>query len=386
MEEMIVAKLLYGADSDDMYGREDKKEGWCDKCGCRLDMIPNPNYKVRIKGRDFQQTYDDFYIVSDKFKRFCETNNYEGLIFFPIKTKGYYVFFATKIYKMAKNIGVVRYENLKKCCGSVNVEHNFWPNVYVRDIYNTKDGNDFIAQTDIMYGCKYRCTKLIIGIETYQKMKDSGLKGIDVRDVYSASYYLQHKNEFIKKQEEHEKFWNERLKKEKEYRRAHRWDFLINLLPNIGKGLLSLFRKRTPKIVYRYGKARPTDKVTLKNMQKYPIWVNEYVEMDTYEDNWTKPMLDTSNVTTDMESVNILMKEDELEIDVLATLDTKRMYLTDVLCWKPKTKEWEVINPIVEEKAKQWELKSIPLINGKENVVFVYDEKTNVFKFKGALK
>ena len=54
----------------------------------------------------------------------------------------------------------------------------------------------------------------------------------------------------------------------------------------------------------------------------------------------------------------------------------------DVLCWKPKTKEWEVINPIVEEKAKQWELKSIPLINGKENVVFVYDEKTNVFKLK----
>ena len=117
-------------------------------------------------------------------------------------------------------------------------------------------------------------------------------------------------------------------------------------------------------------------------MQKYPIWVNEYVETDMYEDNWMKPMLDTYNVTTDMESVNILMKEDELEIDVLATLDTKRMYLTDVLCWKPKTKEWEVINPIVEEKAKQWELKSIPLINGKENVVFVYDEKTNVFKLK----
>lgn len=380
MEEMIVAKIPYGSFCDDMYGREEKKEGRCSKCGTRLDMIPNPNYKVRIKGRDFQQTYDDFYIVSDKFKRFCETNKYEGLIFSPTKTKGYYVFLATKVYKMAKDIGVLRYENLRKCCGSVNIIHNFWPNIHVSDTYNTHNCNDFIAQTDIMYGSKYRCPELVIGIETYQKMKDFGLKGIDVFDVYSASYFLQHQNEFIKRQEENDRFIYERFKKEEAYRRAHRWDFLINLPRNIGKGLLSLFKKQPPKIVYRYGKARPMDKVTLKNMQRYPIWADEYVETDTYEDNWMKPLLDTCNVTEDMESIYILMKEEESNIDVSATLNIKKMQLSDIYSWNPTTRDWEAINPVKEEEAKQWKLKSVPFIKGKEKVLFTFDKETDVFK------
>ena len=54
------------------------------------------------------------------------------------------------------------------------------------------------------------------------------------------------------------------------------------------------------------------DKVTLKSMQKYPIWVDEYVETDTYEDNWTKPILDTRNVTEDMGEVEILLTEENI--------------------------------------------------------------------------
>ncbi len=210
-------------------------------------------------------------------------------------------------------------------------------------------------------------------------MKDFGLKGIDVFDVYSASYFLQHQNEFIKRQEENDRFIYERLKKEEAYRRAHRWDFLINLPKNIRKGLISLFKKQPPKIVYRYGKARPMDKVTLKNMQRYPIWVDEYVETDTYEDNWMKPLLDTCNVTEDMESIYILMKEEESNIDVSATLNIKKMQLSDLYSWNPTTRDWETINPVKEEEARQWKLKSVPLIKGKEKVLFTFDKEANLF-------
>ena len=37
-------------------------------------------------------------------------------------------------------------------------------------------------------------------------------------------------------------------------------------------------------------------------------------------------------------------------------------------------------NPIKEEKARQWKLKSVPFINSKENAIFVYNEETKEFK------
>ena len=82
----------------------------------------------------------------------------------------------------------------------------------------------------------------------------------------------------------------------------------------------------------------------------------------------------------DVESHVLRYWEEELGIDISATLDVKRMCLTDIYCWDSTTKEWEAVNPIKEEKARQWKLKSVPFINSKENAVFVYDEETKEFK------
>ena len=66
----MVAKIICGPDADDMYNfyKGEKDPGLCEKCKTRLKMIPNLNYQVRIKGRDFQNTYDGYYIVSERFK------------------------------------------------------------------------------------------------------------------------------------------------------------------------------------------------------------------------------------------------------------------------------------------------------------------------------
>ena len=379
--DTMVAKIICGPDADDMYNfhKGEKDPGLCEKCKTRLKMIPNPNYRVRIKGRDFQNTYDGYYIVSERFKSFCEQNNYPNLSFTQTKTKGYYTFLPQKIYQTSSDIGIT-YSHLNECCdlySHVYVSHR----LYVRDKNFIQEEDDFIARTEILYGDNsYKHYMIVIGNKTYVKMKEFGLKIQHLADVCSLEYYLGKEPELIRREEEWKKKQEEKRKEEEAYRRAHRWDFLLNLPQNIGKGLVSLFKKQPPKIVYRYGKARPMDKVTLKNMQKYPIWVDEYVETDTYEDNWTKPILDTRNVTEDMGTVDILMKEEELGIDISATLDVKRMCLTDIYCWDPTTKQWEAVNPIKEEKARQWKLKSVPFINSKENAIFVYDEETKEFK------
>ena len=379
--DTMVAKIICGPDADDMYNfyKGEKDPGLCEKCKTRLEMIPNPNYRVRIKGRDFQNTYDGYYIVSNCFKNFCEKNNYPNLSFTQTKTKGYYTFLPQKIYQTSSDIGIT-YSHLNKCCNlysHVYVSHR----LYVRDKGFIQEGDDFIARTEILYGDNsYKHYMIVIGNKTYVKMKEFGLKIQHLADVCSLEYYLEKEPELIRREEEWKKKQEEKRKEEEAYRRAHRWDFLINLPRNIGKGLLSLFKKQPPKIVYRYGKARPMDKVTLKNMQRYPIWVDEYVETDTYEDNWMKPLLDTCNVTEDMDSIYILMKEEESNIDVSATLNIKKMQLSDLYSWNPTTRDWEAINPVKEEEARQWKLKSVPFIKGKEKVLFTFDKETDVFK------
>lgn len=377
----IVAKIICGPDADDMYNfyKGEKDPGLCEKCKTRLEMIPNPNYRVRIKGRDFQNTYDGYYIVSERFKSFCEQNNYPNLSFTQTKTKGYYTFLPQKIYQTSSDIGIT-YSHLNECCdlySHVYVSHR----LYVRDKNFIQEEDDFIARTEILYGDNsYKHYMIVIGNKTYVKMKEFGLKIQHLADVCSLEYYLGKEPELIRREEEWKKKQEEKRKEEEAYRRAHRWDFLINLPKNIGKGLVSLFKKRPPKIVYRYGKARPMDKVTLKSMQKYPIWVDEYVETDTYEDNWTKPILDTRNVTEDMGEVEILLTEEKLDIHISAAFSVKEMQLSYLCRWNPQTKDWESVNPITVTEAQQWVLKAIPEINGVENVIFTFDDEIKKFK------
>lgn len=377
--DTMVAKIICGPDADEMYSRDEQDPGLCKKCKTRLEMIPNPNYRVRIKGRDFQNTYDGYCIVSERFKSFCEQNNYPDLEFTQTKTKGYYTFLPQKIYQTSSDIGIT-YSHLNECCNlysHVYVSHR----LYVRDKNFIQEGDDFIARTEILYGDRsYKQHMIVIGNKTYVKMKEFGLKIQHLADVCSLEYYLEKEPELIRREEEWKKKQEEKRKEEEAYRRAHRWDFLINLPQNIGKGLVSLFKKQPPKIVYRYGKARPMDKVTLKSMQKYPIWVDEYVETDTYEDNWTKPILDTRNVTEDMGEVEILLTEEKLGIHVSAAFSVKEMQLSYLCRWEPKTKDWESVNPITDTEAQQWVLKAIPEINGVENTIFTFDNEIKKFK------
>ena len=185
----IVAKIICGPDADDMYNfyKGEKDPGLCEKCKTRLEMIPNPNYRVRIKGRDFQNTYDGYYIVSERFKSFCEQNNYPDLEFTPVKTKNFYVFLPQGIYQMSHDLGI-QYYTKNECCNTFK-EVGCYNRLFVRDKNYVQENNDFIKRTDILYGSHSRKHYyIIIGIDTFQKMKEFGLKFYPLDDVYSSEH------------------------------------------------------------------------------------------------------------------------------------------------------------------------------------------------------
>lgn len=68
--------------------------GECAKYSNIYDLnIIDPEFKVKRKKYNISSTYDGFTIVSEKFKQFCASEKYSGLIFISLpKASGYYWF------------------------------------------------------------------------------------------------------------------------------------------------------------------------------------------------------------------------------------------------------------------------------------------------------
>lgn len=178
----IVAKSLEGYDAEYMYSDKRQNPGLCPVCYNVLQKIPNLEYKMQRKKGDVFYTYDGFCIVTEKFKRFCETNKYEKLKFTALpKSLGYYYFESHKIFRL--NVVKGRTEFLKKreCCGQYDEILCTVP-YKANDYYISSD--DFICASDYWFGSYYRkCANIIVGLKTASKMKQAGITGIFFIDV-----------------------------------------------------------------------------------------------------------------------------------------------------------------------------------------------------------
>ncbi len=168
----IVAHILYGNDINAMYGRKgDRNPGLCPVCHTVLKKLPNMEYKIRKKKGDLFETEDGFYIVTEKFKIFCEANKYENLKFTPLpKSPGYYFFEAETIFKTDPVKSWFEYGKKQECCKQYD-----W---IVKGTRLWKDKNmhiltnDFISQSDYWLGDpKTKSPLIVIGTETARKMK-----------------------------------------------------------------------------------------------------------------------------------------------------------------------------------------------------------------------
>jgi hypothetical protein len=129
-------------------------------------------------------TYDEFCIVSEKFKSFCVERKYPNLTFIAlVKSKGFYYFEPHDIYGLDYVRRKVRFITKRDCCG------NYDEIIGTAPSYKSKDfdigTNDFVCCSEYLFGSNGRKSPLIIiGLETVKAMKEYGLRGICFSDIY----------------------------------------------------------------------------------------------------------------------------------------------------------------------------------------------------------
>jgi len=179
----VVAKILGGDDVEFMYDDKRQNPGLCPICHNALQKIPNLEYKIPKKKGDVFFTYDAFCIVTEKFKRFCETNKYEELTFTALpKSRGYYYFEPEKIFRVDVVKRRTEFIRKRECCGQYDEVIGASPAYKAKDYYIPSD--DFICISDYWFGSyEQKSPEIIVGLKTAGKMKQAGISGIYFIDV-----------------------------------------------------------------------------------------------------------------------------------------------------------------------------------------------------------
>lgn len=174
--EKIVARNVLGYNIKYMYNNE-SRPGTCPICHNTIEKVPDSLYRVPKKKGDLFYTYDNFCIVSENFKRFCDERGYPHLTFVALtKSIGYYFFMPEDIYRLDSIRSRMQFIDKRDCCGS-------YDEIIGSTLYKASDfsmlTDDFICRSEYYfasYGCKFPL--IIVGLDTATAMKGYGLKGI----------------------------------------------------------------------------------------------------------------------------------------------------------------------------------------------------------------
>ena len=128
-----------------------------------------------------------------------------------------------------------------------------------------------------------------------------------------------------------------------------------------------------------YGKSKPIDEVTLQDMQENPIWIFALDEEDSDEvdESWLKPILKSDNVMSEFVEAYILLKSTDGQYYISANLDIKKEVLDDVTFWKPEQQCWIPIENI--DSYKEMQFIAVPKIEKETDILFGFDSSKNLF-------
>jgi hypothetical protein len=143
----------------------------------------NSNFKVSNKNLHITETYDGYKIVSEKFKLFCERENYSNIEFVELSTAGFYWF---KVYNILEYDTVTRqtqFINYNQECGGYEEIIGATP-AYLKCKLPLSD--DFF-RTDVCFGSYHRKSPLyIVGEKTQQKLISAGFTEIYFDKIISS--------------------------------------------------------------------------------------------------------------------------------------------------------------------------------------------------------
>lgn len=180
---MVAGKVLYTRDEYKCMYSQGGDEYCCPYCHTFSQRVPNPSYIVPPRGSDIRITLDGFYIVSQKFKDFCESNSYTGVTFyqFPLSLGHYYMDIISPVIpiKLDKVTGA----SLCPYCGKQEYMHGIGISLFPGF---KLDNDDFIARSDLELGAGDAQQYLILtGLETERKFREAKLKGLIFDNLYN---------------------------------------------------------------------------------------------------------------------------------------------------------------------------------------------------------
>ena len=150
----------------------------CPICGIRTDFeYTNPAFRLRSHRHDFSETYDASWIVSDRFKAFCEQSGYPGLRFVPLpKSRGFFHLLVDRTLPLdAEQIGIKK-QGYCSTCGNYREVFGVFTH-HIRGLASPL-GDGLWASDVLVSSGNWKHRVLYAGQLTRQRMKDAGLKGI----------------------------------------------------------------------------------------------------------------------------------------------------------------------------------------------------------------
>jgi hypothetical protein len=161
-----------------MFNSDDSNLPICKRCGyvTNFDYISSL-FILNKKIYDISYTYDGRVIVSLKFKEFCLRNKYEGIEFKKLPNDPNY--FLLSVYNIIKFDTDKRKLNFENYCDECKRYESITPArpIILKNISNPIKGGVYATDIHFASGNEKR-PLLIIGIDTYQKMKKEKFKGI----------------------------------------------------------------------------------------------------------------------------------------------------------------------------------------------------------------
>ena len=178
----VVAKALSGKIIRPMYENRELIPCRCGYCYSKMKSVPNLNYIPNKRSRDLYYTSDGFCVVSQKFKDFCVQYLYGNLIFQKLHNCDFYFFEPQGLFKT--DIHWIPFNDFKYWCDACKSYAEITGGVLKSKSFELMS-DDFILRTDSFRGLyEYKYPIIVIGLETENKMKAYGLKGISFENVY----------------------------------------------------------------------------------------------------------------------------------------------------------------------------------------------------------
>jgi len=181
---MLIGYSIVGEDNDTFMFDNATMYNKCSKCGIINDKTNTTFLNKLNKRYDFSYTYDGCCIVSKKFKEFCYKNNYKGIKFKEISNAhDYFLFVVDNVLKFDVVKSNIKFE---KFCNVCKRYYSITPAYPI--ILNEKNKvlKDSFYRTDIEFGSgNEQSPVIIIGIETWRKLKKNMFSGLYAEKIYS---------------------------------------------------------------------------------------------------------------------------------------------------------------------------------------------------------